>query len=87
MEKCTGLTDVLPPLLDRLHALKDLHQRAATFAESLDHLSTEQDKMHDMLKHTREVLERLERSVQQNQSVVDANVDVLVKRVDGLVGK
>lgn len=47
-----GVAPLIPDLVDRLHALKELHERAAQFAGSVAYISDSQDQLG---KETREL--------------------------------
>ena len=55
MCKTDALADMVPALLDRLTALKQLHIEAATFSSSLTHVSDEQKRISNDLQLAQEL--------------------------------
>lgn len=77
----------LPHLLTRLRTLSTLHTSAADFQGSLGALEEEQRRVRGRLSVLTEAVESVEKSLEENASVVKANVGGLEERVNTLMNR
>jgi flagellar motility protein MotE (MotC chaperone) len=71
--------------IDRLHALKRLHERGAEFAQTLTELETVQAQLKDSLSTQGVVLTTVESSLASNMAAIDANFKSLDTRMTTLM--
>lgn len=72
-----NLTPMLPPLLDRLRSLRAIHADAATAAETLSRIESQQVDMTTELKQWRVGLEKMEGAMEGGDEAVKGNMKVM----------
>lgn len=85
-----NLTPMLPPLLDRLRSLRDIHANAATASQTLDQIEQRQAEMSAELKQWNEGLSKLETSIKDSESTMKNNTTVMegwVKELESKMAK
>lgn len=82
-----NLTPMLPPLLDRLRSLRDIHANAATASQTLDQIEQRQAEMSAELKQWNEGLSKLETSIKDGESTMKNNTTVMEGWVKDLESK
>lgn len=81
------LLPLVPHLLIRLRSLSDLHLNAQEFSKNLNQLEGSSLKVEKRLQELDEILNRVEISIQENESLVKNNLTLVEDRIDGLVNK
>eukprot|EP00698_Gefionella_okellyi_P017798 TRINITY_DN525_c0_g1_i3.p2 TRINITY_DN525_c0_g1~~TRINITY_DN525_c0_g1_i3.p2 ORF type:complete len:292 (-),score=75.77 TRINITY_DN525_c0_g1_i3:1056-1931(-) len=84
MERWEPLAGQLPAIVDRLRALKALHEDAAQFANMLHALTKTQEELQGRTQQYDGVLKALEESIKSNAITSQTNVDSLAARVSAL---
>lgn len=74
----------LPALLLRLKALQQLHTEAATILDSVSAVSEGQDKAEAELRELRSLCAKLEKSMAENATLMQGNIESLTARMDKL---
>ncbi|XP_065896720.1 dynactin subunit 2-like [Dysidea avara] len=87
MQKWDSIASLLPDLIDRLHTLKDLHQQAADFSNTVTQLGDEQTKMTSELTANRNLLLQLKTTFANNVAAIETNCNNLEARVTALMKK
>ena len=72
-----GLAPLLPPLLDRLRSLREIHADAATASELLDDLAQQQADTAAEVKQWREGLEKMETALREGEVTMGKNAEVM----------
>jgi hypothetical protein len=67
--------------------LKQLHQEASVFSETINMLSNEQNKIREEMKSLDDVAVKLEKSFEANDTIMKRNIDVVDARVTDLAGR
>jgi nuclear migration protein JNM1 len=75
------LLPLLPPLIARLRSLAGLHAEASAFAGTLKSLQADRTKLADRDTETRDVIEGLQKGLQEAEGAVKANWDVVGGRL------
>ncbi|KAF9451274.1 hypothetical protein P691DRAFT_724424 [Macrolepiota fuliginosa MF-IS2] len=75
----------IPHILTRLRTLSTLHTSAAEFQATLEDLEKEHQKVHEALAELDDAVETVEKSLEENRSVVKNNVAGLEGRVESLL--
>jgi dynactin-2 len=76
-----SIAPLVPDLIARLHALRDLHERAAQFASSVALMSDSQDQLSRQTADLRTLLTKMETSFKENLATVQANFASLEARL------
>lgn len=84
VKKWESVTDVLPQVVDRLSALKDLHEQALQFSQALAYLDTTQQEINSSLKSHGDMLKQLEGQMKDNLAVIKTNCDSLDSRIKSI---
>ncbi|EPE06334.1 dynamitin-like protein [Ophiostoma piceae UAMH 11346] len=85
-----GLAPLLPPLLDRLRSLREIHADAATASELLDDLAQQQADTAAEVKQWREGLEKMEVALREGEVTMGKNAEVMegwVKQLEARLDK
>ncbi|KAI9802199.1 MAG: hypothetical protein M1825_002919 [Sarcosagium campestre] len=72
-----NLAPLLPPLLDRLRSLRDIHAGAADASDTLAEVEKRQEEMEKEIQGWRESLEQTEASMRRNEETLKGNVQVV----------
>ena len=78
---------VLPEVLERLHTLKSLHESAAGFSLTLNHLEQRQREVSESLQSNRDVLTQVTGTLEANMERIKVNFDSITKRIDILTNQ
>lgn len=81
VKKWESIADVLPHVVDRLSALKDLHEQALQFSQALTYLDTTQQEINSSLKSHGDMLKQLEVQMKENVAVIKNNCESLDSRI------
>merc|ERR1740129_1121334 len=73
----------LPAIVARLRSLQALHQQSATFSARLAALEQQQDELTRLLDTTNAAVQELGKSLQENMTVVNANMKSLEQKIKG----
>lgn len=84
VKKWESVADVLPQVVDRLSALKDLHEQALQFSQALSYLDTSQQEINTSLKSHGDMLKQLEGQMKDNLAVIKNNCDSLDTRIKSI---
>ena len=57
--RLTSILPMVPDVVDRLHALKELHERASQFAGSVTYVSDQQDQMAKQIRELTALLKEV----------------------------
>lgn len=77
----------IPTLVERLRTLKQLHQEAASFADTVTQISSEQGVITDSLASQDKLLKTVEANFAKNTAAIQANVESLDRRIAALTEK
>ncbi|KXN90198.1 putative dynactin subunit 2 [Leucoagaricus sp. SymC.cos] len=75
----------IPHILTRLRTLSALHTSAAEFQATLEDLEKEHRKVHEVLGELNNAVDTVEKSLEENRSVIKNNVAGLEGRVESLL--
>lgn len=78
------LEPLAPALLTRLQTLEKLHASAANFHTSLASVEAQQTKIQGRFSELESLLQKAERSMEENQAVTQRNLESLTTRLDAL---
>ncbi|XP_022079910.1 dynactin subunit 2-like [Acanthaster planci] len=81
VEKWDGIADTVPAIVERLQALKDLHEQALQFSQALSHLDTTQQQLTSALNNQDTLLKELKQSFATNMTSIQANCHSLEERM------
>ncbi|XP_038076444.1 dynactin subunit 2-like [Patiria miniata] len=81
VEKWDGIADTVPAVVERLQALKDLHEQALQFSQALSHLDTAQQHLTTNLNGQDTLLKELQGSFAANMACIQANCQSLEERM------
>ncbi|XP_060578702.1 dynactin subunit 2-like [Ruditapes philippinarum] len=84
VKKWEATADVLPKVVDRLSALKDLHEQALQFSQALAYLDTTQEEINTSLKSHGDMLKQMEGTMNENISTIKNNCESLDERMKNL---
>jgi hypothetical protein len=76
---------LIPMLITRLHALKELHTEAALFADGVKEVDEEVKGLADMCLSVGQGVEGMKESVTRNEGIVLGNVEALDGRIEKLL--
>eukprot|EP00800_Vazella_pourtalesii_P017523 TRINITY_DN5367_c2_g1_i1.p1 TRINITY_DN5367_c2_g1~~TRINITY_DN5367_c2_g1_i1.p1 ORF type:complete len:382 (+),score=108.95 TRINITY_DN5367_c2_g1_i1:46-1191(+) len=77
----------LPEVLERLHTLKSLHESAAGFSLTLNHLEQRQREVSESLQSNKDVLTQVTSTLEANMERIKLNFDSISKRIDTLTNQ
>lgn len=75
------LLPIVPPVLNRLQTLGDLHASAAQFKTSLDGLQAKTEAQHQQTSELQQLLESMEVNMDQNRTTMQTNLEALQARI------
>ncbi|XP_064354760.1 dynactin subunit 2 [Dromaius novaehollandiae] len=78
------MASTLPDVVQRLLALKELHEQAMQFGQLLTHLDTTQQVMAGALKDNAALLAQVQKTMKENLAVVEDNFAAIDARVKQL---
>ncbi|XP_046565724.1 dynactin subunit 2-like [Haliotis rubra] len=81
VKKWESVADSLPQVVDRMVALKDLHEQALQFSQALTHLDTSQQEINGSLKAHTDMLAQLQGTFKQNTDAIKKNCESLESRI------
>ncbi|KAK7109104.1 dynactin subunit 2-like isoform X2 [Littorina saxatilis] len=84
VKKWEAVGDSLPQVVDRMVALKDLHEQALQFSQALTYLDTAQQEVKSNLDTHSDMLKKLQGSFKGNMDGIKSNFDSLDKRMQVL---
>ncbi|KAL8563964.1 hypothetical protein ACOMHN_025295 [Nucella lapillus] len=84
VKKWEAVGDSLPQIVDRMVALKDLHEQALQFSQAMTYLDTTQQEVKAGLGSHSDMLKQLQGSFKENMDSIKANFDGLDKRIQTL---
>ncbi|ELU15537.1 hypothetical protein CAPTEDRAFT_132300 [Capitella teleta] len=84
VQKWNGVSDVLPHVVDRLNALKELHEQALQFSQTLSYLDSAQQKVSHLLESHGDMVNEVKSTLDENMSVIRNNCETLESRVQKL---
>ncbi|XP_052248024.1 dynactin subunit 2-like isoform X1 [Dreissena polymorpha] len=84
VKKWEATADVLPKVVDRLSALKDLHEQVLQFSQDLAYLDTTQQEIQSSLKSHGDMFKKLEAVLNENLSTIKNNCASVESRVAAL---
>lgn len=79
-----SIAPLVPDLINRLHSLKDLHERAAQFASSVALMSDGQDQLSKQTADLQAMLTKMEASLKENLATLQSNFASLESRIGSL---
>ena len=79
-----SVAPMVPDLVNRLHSLKELHERAAQFAGSVTYMASTQDEIDKQITSLQGLLNQVQESLQENLSTVQVNLASLESRINAL---
>ncbi|XP_055487942.1 LOW QUALITY PROTEIN: dynactin subunit 2 [Leucoraja erinacea] len=85
VQRWDGTARTLPRVVDRLVAVKDLHQQAMQFAQLLTHLDSTQQMITTTMKDNAMLLTQVRQTMKENMSLVQDNFISLDSRVKKLI--
>jgi dynactin-2 len=80
MSRMKSIAPLIPDLISRLHALRDLHERAGQFASSVAVMADSQDQLTNQTAHLQSLLTEMEASFKENLATVQTNFANLESR-------
>ncbi|XP_064613800.1 LOW QUALITY PROTEIN: dynactin subunit 2-like [Liolophura sinensis] len=87
VKKWETMSDTVPHLVDRLVSLKDLHEQALQFSQSLAYLDSAQEKISSSLSSHGDMLKKLQALFQSNTEMIKTNSKSIETRIQGLKKK
>lgn len=81
MKKWEHTTASLPEIVDRMIALKELHEQALQFSQALSHLDAAQQQLTSNMQTNESLLKQAEATVTQNLAAIRANCESLDSRL------
>jgi hypothetical protein len=85
VKKVDSISDIVPPLVSRLHCLKELHTQACLFSDTLQALKEEQAKMGSQVQLMHQDMDRVFKSLESNKRICIENVSLLMDRLNKLM--
>jgi len=82
-----SVATVVPDLIERLKALHSLNDQATTFSQSLEHLKGTQTEVRDQLRTQKDMLEKFEKSFEENIQSIQSNCSALETRIGNVMKK
>eukprot|EP00054_Salpingoeca_dolichothecata_P021365 m.136543 g.136543 ORF g.136543 m.136543 type:complete len:409 (-) comp23962_c1_seq2:171-1397(-) len=83
-QRWDAIATSVPVVVNRLKALKQLHEHGSEFGRSLTHLETVQEQMSATLADQATVLQTVEHSFKQNLATIEKNFASMEKRIADL---
>lgn len=83
----TSPTNKSAAQIERLTALKTMHEHGAEFDQTLTHLETVQNQLKDHVSSQGATLKVLEESMAKNMATIAGNVTDIEKRIEALTQK
>lgn len=80
-KKVDELSTCLPPVVERLVSLKDLHEQALQFSKALTQLDTTQQQIANSLKNNETMLKEVQETFGKNTEMIEANITSLNSRI------
>ncbi|XP_020282103.1 dynactin subunit 2 [Pseudomyrmex gracilis] len=84
MKKTDAISQILPQTVERLLALNDIHQQAATFSKSLVRLEELQGEISSALEGNKSLLKGVQESFASNFEIIKSNIATLDERMKKL---
>ncbi|KAL0978894.1 hypothetical protein UPYG_G00177290, partial [Umbra pygmaea] len=84
VQKWDSMASVLPQVVQRLTAVKDLHVQAMQFGQLLTHLDTTQQMINNSLKENGTLLSQVQTTMKENLLTVEENFSSLDQRMKKL---
>ncbi|XP_052812018.1 dynactin subunit 2-like [Mya arenaria] len=84
VKKWEATADVLPKVVDRLSALKDLHEQALQFSQALTYLDTTQQEITASLKSHGDMLKQMQGVMSENVTSIKNNCTSIDTRISSL---
>lgn len=84
LKKTEGMSASLPDIMDRLLALKDLHEQALQFSKALTQLDTVQQQITTSLKKDEKLLQTVQEAFTKNTEMFKTNIESLESRISAL---
>lgn len=84
VQKWDGMVTTLPQVVDRLVAVKDLHEQAMQFAQLLAHLDSAQQMMTGTMRDSSALLTQVQQTMKDNMTLVQQNFVALDSRLRNL---
>jgi len=84
VKKWDAVVDTLPHVVDRLTALKELHEQALQFSQALTHLDTAQQQLTFHLQTHGDMTKQMEKTLSENMAMVKTNSSSLDERMKAL---
>lgn len=82
LKRSEATSSQLPHLVDRLRALRVLHERSANVTVQLDNLTEGQQNIDSLLKEDQELLQLVQSNLKESVSAMDDNIRELKGRVE-----
>ncbi|ESO82091.1 hypothetical protein LOTGIDRAFT_223566 [Lottia gigantea] len=84
VKKWEAYGNSLPQVIERLTALKDLHEQALQFSQALAYLDTAQQEISTSLNSHGDMLKSLQESFKENTTMIKSNTESLEGRINAL---
>uniref|UniRef100_A0A671SID8 Dynactin subunit 2 n=1 Tax=Sinocyclocheilus anshuiensis TaxID=1608454 RepID=A0A671SID8_9TELE len=84
VQKWDAMASCLPQLLQRLLAVRELHEQAMQFGQLLTHLDTTQQMINSSLKDNSSLLSQVQQTMKENLLAVEENFSTLDQRMKKL---
>ncbi|XP_048878730.1 dynactin subunit 2 isoform X2 [Brienomyrus brachyistius] len=84
IQKWDAMATSLPQVVQRLVAVKDLHEQAMQFGQLLTHLDTTQQMINNSLKDNSSLLSQVQQTMKDNLKAVEENFATLDQRMKNL---
>uniref|UniRef100_A0A9J7XH73 Dynactin 2 (p50) n=1 Tax=Cyprinus carpio carpio TaxID=630221 RepID=A0A9J7XH73_CYPCA len=84
VQKWDAMATCLPQLLQRLLAVRELHEQAMQFGQLLTHLDTTQQMINNSLKDNSSLLSQVQQTMKENLLAVEENFSALDQRMKKL---
>lgn len=84
VQKWDSMSGTLPQVVQRLVALKQLHEQAMQFGQLLTHLDTTQQMIANSLKDNKSALAMVQKAMKENLSTVEDNFATIDSRIKKL---
>ncbi|KAI1899971.1 hypothetical protein AGOR_G00067420 [Albula goreensis] len=84
VQKWDSMATILPQVVQRLIAVKELHEQAMQFGQLLTHLDTTQQMINNSLKDNTTLLSQVQQTMKENLQAVEENFAALDQRMKKL---
>lgn len=81
MSRWSATVDALPAVVDRLVALRTLHESAAAFRQNLAAIDAEQQTIDSLLRQHSDLLTKVESNVQESAATIKKNLEAIDQRI------